>query len=59
MKSQHYFCRKCGTIEIIPENQDGIKLKEITKVICPICKAKKKGHRYKMYKLKEDNIVKE
>ena len=55
-KQQEYYCKRCGTVETITE-QDGIKLKDLTKVICPICKSKKKGHSYKMYKVKEDNTI--
>jgi hypothetical protein len=48
-QTHSYFCRFCGTIETIPENLDGIKLNQITKVICPKCLAKGKHH--KMYKI--------
>ncbi len=50
IKKQNYYCRRCGTIETITE-QDGIKLENIDKVICPICVCKKGKHKYKMYKV--------
>ena len=50
-KTAKYYCKRCGTIETFTENQDGIKLNEIKKVICPVCVCKKGGHKYKMYKV--------
>jgi len=51
-KSAQYFCKKCGCIEIIPNNQDKIKLSQITAVYCPICACK--GRKVKMVKVKEE-----
>jgi hypothetical protein len=44
-----FFCKNCGSVESLPEVQDGIKLSQVTKVICPVCLARGKHH--KMYKI--------
>jgi len=41
-KKQQFICKKCEAIEFIPENMNGIKLKDITVVYCPNCKRKTK-----------------
>ena len=54
--SEKWFCKSCGSEETLFDNQNGIKLSEITGLICPICLAKGKHH--KMYKIIQDNTKK-
>jgi len=50
-KYQTYYCKHCETMEYIPENQDKIKLSQITAVYCSMCAAQ--GKQRKMRKVKE------
>lgn len=50
-KSTNYYCKKCGTIETIPDNLDGIDTEDCVKILCPKCMAK--GSKRRMYKVKE------
>jgi len=48
-KYQTWWCKYCGTYEDIRDNEDNIKLEEITAVFCPVCSCK--GHKRKMNKV--------
>lgn len=53
IKYARFYCKHCGTIENIPDNLDGIKIKDLTKVYCPRCLAKNKNR--KMIRIKDEN----
>ena len=50
-RGKYYICKKCKTIEFIPDKEFGIRTKNITAVYCPKCMCK--GHKYKMKDLEK------
>jgi len=53
-KTQSYLCKKCETTQTITDREDGLKLKDITKVYCPICFAH--GSKRLMRKIEYENF---
>jgi len=51
-KYQTFWCRFCGTSEDIKDDEDNIKLEEVTAVYCSVCACK--GYKRKMLKVKEN-----
>jgi ribosomal protein L37E len=46
-KLHHFYCRFCGSEASLPEVQDGIKMKDVSKVTCAECN-------HKMYEVKKN-----
>lgn len=46
IRGKYYICKRCKTIEFIPNGEFGIKTEQIVSVYCPSCACK--GHKYKM-----------